>query len=162
MEKLKIGKGRFLKKGNQIAILSVGTRLEPVLQSYDFLENDGYSITVADARFVKPIDNDMLEELFINHQALLIVEEGWQGGFSSNCLNFLSKNNFLGQKSTFVKILTLPDKFQDHASQNEQLKEAFLDKEGIINELKNIISILKIVPKIKKQNRFSNSKRSYW
>ncbi|MAQ06980.1 MAG: 1-deoxy-D-xylulose-5-phosphate synthase [SAR116 cluster bacterium] len=161
LEKLKIGKGKILKKGNQIAVLSVGTMLKSVLQSCEFLDNDGYSMTIADARFVKPIDYEMLENLFLNHQALLIVEEGAQGGFSSHCLSYLSKNNFLGQKSTFVKCLTLPDKFQDHGSQDNQLNEANLDDEGILKELKNIISILEIVPKYKKQNSFSDSKRSY-
>ena len=135
--------------------------LKSVLQSYEFLDNDGYSMTIADARFVKPLDHEMLEFLFLNHDALLIVEEGSQGGFSSHCLSYLSKNNFLGQKSTFLKSLTLPDKFQDHASQDEQLNEAGLDDKGILKELKNIISILKIVPKFKKQNSFSDSKRSY-
>ena len=103
----------------------------------------------------------MLETLFLNHQALLIVEEGAQGGFSSHCLSYLSKNNFLGRTSTFVKCLTLPDKFQDHGSQDEQLNEASLNDEGILKELKNIISLLKIVPKLKKKISLSDSKRSY-
>ncbi len=157
LESLKIGKGRIITKGDQLAVLSVGTRLGPAMDAAEILEFEGYSITLADARFVKPIDEGLLEDLYINHDGLLLVEEGAVGGFSSNCLHFLSSKNFFNKHSKPLKCLTLPDKFQDHATQQEQLKEANLDKIGILNELRSLISILEINPKIEKENRFRNS-----
>tara|TARA_A100001011_G_C14194243_1_gene792735 strand:- start:475 stop:1278 length:804 start_codon:yes stop_codon:yes gene_type:complete len=154
---LEIGKGRVIKEGNQIAVLSIGTRLNPVLEVHDILYNEGYKITVADARFAKPIDENLLKTLFLNHKILLIVEEGAVGGFSSHCLNYLSSENLLGHGSKLVKCLTLPDEFQEHATQDEQLNEAKLDSQGILKEIKDLILKLKIDIDIKKKNRISNS-----
>ena len=128
--------------------MSLGSRLTDAVEVHDALKKDGYDITVADARFAKPIDKSLVKNLYLNHDALLFVEEGSVGGFSSQCLNYLSSKNLLGQKPTLVKCLTLPDFFQDQGSQKEQLMEAKLDKNGILHEVKNIISILNILPKV--------------
>ncbi len=141
---LKIGKGRILNQGVDIAILSLGTRLEDVLAVHEELKNKGYNITVADARFAKPIDVELLKRLFLDHQVLFIIEEGAAGGFSSHCIKYLSEQDLLGKESKLVKCLTLPDKFQDHASQQEQLNEAKLDFDGIMKQIKDVIEKLKI------------------
>ena len=82
---------------------------------------------------------------------MFIVEEGSAGGFSSHCLNYLSAQDLLGKESKLVKCITLPDKFQDHASQQEQLNEAKLDSEGILNLIKVVIEKLKINPDLEKK-----------
>ncbi len=146
---LEIGKGKIIKKGKEIAILSIGTRLTEVLKVYEHLKSDGLLITVADARFAKPIDTDLLKNLFLNHDALILIEEGSSGGFSSHCLNYLSSENLLGKESKLIKCLTLPDFFQDQGSQKDQLTDAKLDKDGILNEVKSIISKLKINNELK-------------
>ena len=148
---LEIGKGRLLNQGVNIAVLSLGTRLEDILVVNETLKNDGYNITIADARFAKPIDEELLKKLFLDHQVLFIVEEGSAGGFSSHCLNYLSAQDLLGKESKLVKCITLPDKFQDHASQQEQLNEAKLDSEGILNQIKVVIEKLKINPDLEKK-----------
>ena len=146
---LEIGKGKIIKKGKQIAILSIGTRLTEVLKVYEHLKSDGILITVADARFAKPIDTDLLKNLFLNHDALILIEEGSSGGFSSHCLNYLSSENLLGKESKLIKCLTLPDFFQDQGSQKDQLTDAKLDKDGILYEVKSIISKLNINNELK-------------
>ncbi len=146
---LEIGKGKIIKKGKQIAILSIGTRLTEVLKVYEHLKSDGILITVADARFAKPIDTDLLKNLFLNHDALILIEEGSSGGFSSHCLNYLSSENLLGKESKLIKCLTLPDFFQDQGSQKDQLTDAKLDKDGILYEVKSLISKLKINNELK-------------
>ena len=148
---LKIGKGRILNQGIDIAILSLGTRLEDVLAVHEELKNKGYNITVADARFAKPIDVELLKRLFLDHQVLFIIEEGAAGGFSSHCIKYLSEQDLLGKESKLVKCLTLPDKFQDHASQQEQLNEAKLDFDGIMNQIKDVIEKLKIHSDLEKK-----------
>ena len=148
---LEIGKGRLLNQGVNIAVLSLGTRLEDILVVNETLKNDGYNITIADARFAKPIDEELLKKLFLDHQVLFIVEEGSVGGFSSHCLNYLSAQDLLGKESKLVKCITLPDKFQDHASQQEQLNEAKLDSEGILKQIKVVIEKLKINPDLEKK-----------
>mgnify|MGYP001238633392 FL=1 len=148
---LKIGKGRILNQGIDIAILSLGTRLEDVLAVHEELKNKGYNITVADARFAKPIDVELLKRLFLDHQVLFIIEEGAAGGFSSHCIKYLSEQDLLGKESKLVKCLTLPDKFQDHASQQEQLNEAKLDFDGIMKQIKDVIEKLKIHSDLEKK-----------
>ena len=148
---LKIGKGRIVNQGIDIAILSLGTRLEDVLAVHEELKNKGYNITVADARFAKPIDVELLKRLFLDHQVLFIIEEGAAGGFSSHCIKYLSEQDLLGKESKLVKCLTLPDKFQDHASQQEQLNEAKLDFDGIMKQIKDVIEKLKIHSDLEKK-----------
>ena len=94
-EPLKIGKGRILREGNRVAILSLGTRLEACLTAADMLALEGISATVADARFAKPFDEALLRELAEGHQALAVVEEGVQGGFGSLVITWLANNGLL-------------------------------------------------------------------
>ncbi len=155
--KLPIGKGRIIKEGTDIAILSIGTLLETALEVSKKLETEGYDITVADARFAKPIDEDLLLNLYKNHKILFIIEEGSQGGFSSHCLNIITSSDLLNINSKIIRTLNLPDLFQEHASQNEQLKEANLDTNGIYNKIKFDIEAQKIKLNLKINKGYKNN-----
>jgi 1-deoxy-D-xylulose-5-phosphate synthase len=155
--KLPIGKGRIIKEGTDIAILSIGTLLETALEVSKKLESEGYNITVADARFAKPIDEDLLLNLYKNHKILFIVEEGSRGGFSSHCLNIITSSDLFNTNSKIIRTLNLPDLFQEHASQNEQLTEANLDTNGIYNKIKFDIESLKIKLNLKTNKGFKNN-----
>jgi len=132
---MEIGKGRIVKEGKEVAVLALGTRVGVALKASETLLSQGYSITVADARFAKPIDTDLLQKLWNDHEVLIIIEEGSSGGFSSHCLQYLSSNDMLNYKNKKIKCLTMPDYFQDHASQSDQLKDAFLDVDGLIQTI---------------------------
>ena len=149
LKKLPIGKGRVIEEGTDIAILSIGTLLETALEVSKKLGSEGYNLTVADARFAKPIDEDLLLNLYKNHQILFIIEEGSRGGFSSHCLNIITSSDSLNISSKIIRTLNLPDLFQEHASQNEQLIEANLDVNGIYNKIKIDIESQKIKPNLK-------------
>ena len=132
---IEIGKGKIVREGKDVAILALGTRVGAALSASDILSTKGYSITVADARFAKPIDTKLLEDLWKKNSVLIIIEEGSVGGFSSHCLHYLSSNDMLNNTNKSIKCLTMPDNFQDHASQSAQLKEAGLDVDGLIKTI---------------------------
>ena len=135
---IEIGKGKIVREGKDVAILALGTRVGAALSASDILSTKGYSITVADARFAKPIDTKLLEDLWKKNSVLIIIEEGSVGGFSSHCLHYLSSNDMLNNTNKSIKCLTMPDNFQDHASQSAQLKEAGLDMDGLIKTIEKI------------------------
>ena len=139
---LEIGKGRIVREGEDIAILALGTRVGTALKVADILNTDSCSITVADARFAKPIDTDLVQKLWNDHRKLIIIEEGSAGGFSSHCLHFLSSKGILNQNDKEIRCLTMPDHFQDHASQNEQLAKAGLDVNGLLKIIRDMITTL--------------------
>ena len=128
---LEIGKGRVLREGNTVAILSLGGRLSESLLAADDLATRGLMITVADARFAKPIDQQLIQELASSHDILIIVEEGSVGGFSSHVLDFLTNKGLL-DGTLKVRTMCLPDRFLDHNSPEMQYKEAGLDAEHIV------------------------------
>ncbi|MDE2183070.1 MAG: 1-deoxy-D-xylulose-5-phosphate synthase [Alphaproteobacteria bacterium] len=127
---LEIGKGRVVREGTSIAVLSLGTRLHPALQAADKLAAYGLSTTVADARFAKPLDRDLIRRLAREHELLLTVEEAAAGGFSAHVLQFLAWEGLLdgGLK---VRPLTLPDRFQNQDSPEKMYAEAGLDANSI-------------------------------
>ncbi|XDZ70145.1 1-deoxy-D-xylulose-5-phosphate synthase [Alphaproteobacteria bacterium LSUCC0744] len=127
---LEIGKGRILRTGSDLAILSLGTRAAAALDAADRLVAEGVSVTVADARFAKPLDTDLIDQLATQHKALIIVEEGSPGGFSAHVMSYLTNEGHLdgGLKA---RALTLPDAFIDHDSQQGQLAMAGLDADGV-------------------------------
>ncbi len=127
---LAIGKGRILREGSKVAILSLGTRLNDALKAADMLAARGLSTTVADARFAKPIDKDLVLQLAKNHECLITVEEGSIGGFGAFVLHYLAGEGAL-DAGLKIRTLTLPDIFQDHDSQAAQYAEAGLDAAGI-------------------------------
>jgi 1-deoxy-D-xylulose-5-phosphate synthase len=139
-EILPIGKGRVLRTGEDIALLSIGTRLAACLDAAEKLAADGVQITVADARFAKPLDAGLLAELAQNHKYLLIVEEGSPGGFAAHAINYLANHGHLDDGCR-VRSVTLPDMFIDHDSQEGQLADAGLDAAGILHSLHSLGTI---------------------
>ncbi len=129
---LPIGKGRVLRRGSTVAILSLGSRLKDCLLAAEQLAVLGLSTTVADARFAKPLDIELVKQMAQEHELLIILEEGSVGGFSSQVLHFLALEGLLdgGLK---IRPMTLPDLFIDHASSDEQYKIAQLDSASIVD-----------------------------
>ncbi|MCI3133980.1 1-deoxy-D-xylulose-5-phosphate synthase [Phenylobacterium aquaticum] len=128
---LEIGKGRIVREGTAVAILSFGTRLTESLKAADALAARGLSATVADARFAKPLDIDLLLRLAREHEALITVEEGAMGGFGAFVLQALAEHGGL-DRGLKVRTLTLPDIFQDQDKPDLMYAQAGLDAEGIV------------------------------
>ena len=127
---LEIGRGRIVREGTAVAILSFGTRLQESLKAADILAAHGVSATVADARFAKPLDHDLITRLAREHEALITVEEGAMGGFGAFVLQYLAGAGAL-DAGLKIRTLHLPDVFQDQDSPAAQYAEAGLDAEHI-------------------------------
>lgn len=130
-EVLPLGKGRVLREGSSIAILSFGARLQEAMKAADELGARGLSATVADARFCKPLDTDLVRQLARHHEVLITIEEGSVGGFGSHVLHFLSHEGLLDH-GLKVRPLVLPDHFIDHESPMKQYDEAGLNAPQIV------------------------------
>ena len=130
-EVLPIGKGRVVREGSRIAILSLGTRLGEALKAADELAARGLSTTVADARFAKPLDRELILRLAATHKLLITIEEGAAGGFGAHVLTLLSDAGAL-EHGLKVRTMTLPDKFQDHDKPERMYAAAGLDAKGIV------------------------------
>ena len=130
-EPLEIGKGRIVREGAAVAILSFGTRLAESLKAADLLAARGFSVTVADARFAKPLDVDLVLRLAREHEALITVEEGATGGFGGFVLQALAEHGAL-DRGLKVRTLVLPDVFQDQDTPAALYAQAGLDAEGIV------------------------------
>jgi len=128
---LEIGKGRIVKEGTRIALLALGTRLAEALKAAEDLEARGLSTTVADARFAKPLDRQMILDLADKHEVLLTIEEGAAGGFGAHVLHLLAETGRL-DRGLKVRTLTLPDRFQDHNKPEKLYAEAGLDAASIV------------------------------
>jgi 1-deoxy-D-xylulose-5-phosphate synthase len=131
VEPLEIGRGRIVREGTAVAILSFGTRLQEALKAADLLAARGLSATVADARFAKPLDVDMILRLAREHEALITVEEGAVGGFGGFVLQTLAAHGAL-DRGLKVRTLTLPDTFQDQDKPEVMYAQAGLDADGIV------------------------------
>ncbi len=131
-EPLEIGKGRIIQQGSKIAILSLGTRLDEVKKAAEIMRVKGVEITIADARFAKPIDTQMIEELAKNHEILITIEEGAIGGFGSHVAQHLADNGFFDKGLKF-RSMFLPDKFIDQDTQQAMYEEAGLNASSIVN-----------------------------
>lgn len=129
---LPIGKGRILCEGKDIALLSYGTRLQETLKAADILKNKGYSVSVADARFAKPLDEELIDKLAENHKALITIEEGSRGGFGSFVLEYLNCSGQLDNGKLKFRTMTLPDIFQDQDTPERQYQEACLQADNIV------------------------------
>ena len=127
---LEIGRGRIVAEGSKVALLSIGTRLAECLKAADMLGSLGLPTTVADARFMKPLDHDLIRQLARNHEVLITVEEGSVGGFGSHVLQFLSADGLL-DRGLKVRSLTLPDTFIDHGKPETMYENAGLNAGGI-------------------------------
>ena len=131
-EVLVLGKGRILREGTNIAILSLGTRLGDALKAADELAAHGFPTTVADARFAKPLDTALVEQLARNHEVLITVEEASIGGFSAQVMQHLAWQGLL-DSGLKIRPMVMPDVFIDHDSQPRQLAEAGLSAKDIVS-----------------------------
>ncbi len=129
--RLEIGKGRIIREGKTVAILSLGTRLTESLAAAEDLEGRGLSTTVADLRFAKPLDHDMIRKLAISHDVLVTIEEGAIGGFGAHVLTWLSDEG-LTDSGLKVRTMRLPDIFQEHDGPAAQYATAGLDAPAIV------------------------------
>jgi 1-deoxy-D-xylulose-5-phosphate synthase len=128
---LEIGKGRIIREGTKIALLSFGTRLAECEKAADELAGFGLSTTIADARFMKPLDLDMVLKLAREHEVLLTVEEGSIGGFGSHVMQTLAEHGML-DGGLRMRAMVLPDEFLDHDSPNAMYARSGLDAKGIV------------------------------
>ncbi len=137
-EPLAIGRGRVVRRpeGARVALLSLGTRLSEALKAADALEAEGVAATVADARFAKPLDAELIVDLAMHHEVLVTVEEGSVGGFGAMVLHLLSERGVLDAGRVRVRTLTLPDLYQDHDKPEKMYAEAGLDAEGILKAVR--------------------------
>ncbi|MCT4635905.1 MAG: 1-deoxy-D-xylulose-5-phosphate synthase, partial [Rickettsiales bacterium] len=130
LDALPIGKGKIIQKGNNIAILSLGTRLQEAKKAgQSFKDKYNFDITIADARFAKPLDKEMILELAKKHKFLITIEEGSIGGFASHV------NDLLINKDIEIKNLFYPDIFMDQGTQDSMHEKAKLNSEHIFKEL---------------------------
>jgi 1-deoxy-D-xylulose-5-phosphate synthase len=139
-EILEIGRGRIIRQGNHVALLSLGTRLDEALKAADELEKQGWSCTVADARFAKPLDAGLIELLAANHEVMVTIEEGSRGGFGAMVLHHLAENGLLDD-GLRIRTLTLPDLYQDHDSPAKMYAEAGLDAKAIVEAVRRALGM---------------------
>jgi len=137
-EPLTIGKGRIIKKGNKVAILSFGARLYESLKAAEILDKKGISTSVADARFCKPLDTKLIKSLISTHDILITIEEGVVGGFGSHVMQHLTDNNLLKINSN-IQSIVFPDKFIDHATPDTMYKNANMDALSIVKRVIKLI-----------------------
>jgi 1-deoxy-D-xylulose-5-phosphate synthase len=128
---LPIGRGRVLREGKSVALLSFGTRLGEVIAAGEKLQAFGLNPTIADARFMKPLDEALITRLALEHEVLITVEEGGIGGFGSHVATFLARAGLLDGKVKF-RPLMIPDTFLEQANVAEMYAEAGLDRAGIV------------------------------
>jgi 1-deoxy-D-xylulose-5-phosphate synthase len=132
---LEIGKGRIVREGHKVALLSFGTRLAECLKAADELAQLGLSTTVADARFAKPLDTDLVLRLAREHEVLVTIEEGAIGGFGSYVLQALAEEGMLDRGGLKVRMMVLPDTFIDQDSPNAMYAKAGLDAKSIVTKV---------------------------
>jgi 1-deoxy-D-xylulose-5-phosphate synthase len=133
-EQLEIGKGRIVRTGKKVAILSLGTRLEEALKAADRLEAKGLSTTVADLRFAKPLDVALIRKLLTTHEVAVTVEEASIGGFGAHVLTMASDEGLI-DAGLKLRTLRLPDIFQEHDKPEKQYADAGLDADGIVDSV---------------------------
>ena len=136
MKEVEIGKGRELRKGEDLAIVSIGHIGNYASKACELLEEEGISVGHYDARFVKPIDEELLHTVFKNYSRVITVEDGCiQGGFGSAVLEFAADNGY----SSKITRLGIPDGIIEHGTQDELYHECGFDTEGIVNAAHKIL-----------------------
>ncbi|MEC8099660.1 MAG: transketolase C-terminal domain-containing protein, partial [Pseudomonadota bacterium] len=142
IKKIKIGKGKIIKEGNDIILLSYGARLPEVKKAAQILyEQKKISSTIVDARFCKPLDKKLILKLCNYHKALITIEEGSIGGFGSHVLNFIVNNKLDIHKKLVIETIELPDRFIDHDTPEKMYVYAKMNSNNIVNR---ILSRLKL------------------
>ena len=150
-EVLQIGKGRIVKEGKKVAILNFGARLQECLKAAKELDTKGISTTVADARFAKPLDEKLIMDLSLNHEALITIEEGSIGGFGSHIMQLLAERGIF-DKGLKMRAMILPDKFLDQDTPEEMYKKAGLDSFSIKEKILEALNSNIILSKTKSAN----------
>uniref|UniRef100_A0A2P2N8Y5 1-deoxy-D-xylulose-5-phosphate synthase n=1 Tax=Rhizophora mucronata TaxID=61149 RepID=A0A2P2N8Y5_RHIMU len=135
---LEIGRGRVLREGRRVAILGYGTIVQSCMQAAKLLRVLGISATVADARFCKPLDGELIRMLAQEHEVLITVEEGSIGGFGSHISNYMALNGMLDGNLKWRPMM-LPDRYIDHGSQKDQIEEAGLSSKHIAATVLSLI-----------------------
>ena len=133
-EKIEIGKGRIILEGKKVVLINFGARLNECMLASEKLNKKGIGITLVDARFAKPLDENLIWEVSTNHEAVITIEEGSLGGFGSHVSQFLSEKKLLDNNLKFRSMI-LPDKFIDHNKPELRYKEAGLDAESILSKV---------------------------
>jgi 1-deoxy-D-xylulose-5-phosphate synthase len=141
---LEIGKGRMIQKGERVAILSFGARLQECLKAGESLEAKGLRPTIADARFAKPLDHDLIRDLAQNHEVLITIEEGSIGGFGSHVMNFLAEEGLL-ESGLKCRSMVLPDTFIDQGSPAAMYEDAKLSAADIEAKVLSTLGIASVV-----------------
>jgi 1-deoxy-D-xylulose-5-phosphate synthase len=136
---LEIGRGRVVREGTRVALLSFGTRLAEALKSAEDLDAKGLSTTVADARFAKPLDEQLILQLARNHELLITIEEGTVGGFGSHVMQLLSERGAL-DRGLKIRSLVLPDSFIDQDKPERMYSQAKLDADAITAKVFEVLS----------------------
>ena len=139
-EPWQIGKGKIIREGNQVCILSLGTRLGDSLIASEKLASYGLSTTVVDARFAKPIDELLITQLARDHEVLITVEEGSVGGFSAQVMSFLTKSAALDRELKF-RPLFFPNRFINHGKPDHQNIECGIDHDSIVKTVLGALGI---------------------
>ena len=137
---LEIGKGRVMKEGSDVAFVSLGAHMDEVQAAAMMLEADGVSCTIADARFAKPIDMDLIQQLARHHKALITVEQGARGGFGAHVLQELAARGAL-DKGLKIRTLTLPDRFIDHGSPDQMYADAGLTRMDMLGLVRQMLGM---------------------
>jgi len=137
---LEIGKGRIMREGTKVALLALGGRLQEALKAADTLEAQGISTTVADARFAKPLDHDLILRLVREHEVLITIEEGSRGGFGAFVLHFLSDAGLL-DNGVKIRTMILPDVFQDQDSPSKMYDTAKLNAAHIVERARQALGM---------------------
>ncbi len=145
-EKLEIGKGRIIKEGKNVALINFGARLNECLIARENLIRKGINLTLVDARFVKPLDENLIWQIATDHEALITIEEGSIGGFGSHVAQFLNEKNLLDSNLKF-RSMFLPDRFIDHDKPDLMYKYAGLDATNIENKILDTINSKVVVKK---------------
>ena len=138
-EKLEIGKGRIIQEGKKLAIINFGARLKECLNASVNLKKKGINISIADARFAKPLDEKLIWQLATNHEAIITIEEGSIGGFGSHVAKFISEKNLLDKGLKFRSMI-LPDKFIDQDKPELMYKLAGLDSQTIEEKVMDLLN----------------------
>ena len=142
IETLKIGKGKIIKKGEKIALLNLGTRIEEVKKASDILDSMGLSCTIADARFAKPLDTELIKDLSKNHELMITIEEGSSGGFGAHVLMHLAEQGILDDGFK-IRNLYLPDTFIQQGDASDMYVQAGLNSENIVKTVLKVFGINK-------------------
>ena len=145
-EKIEIGKGRIIKEGKNVAVINFGARLNECLIARENLSKKGINITLVDARFAKPLDENLIWQIATDHETLITIEEGSIGGFGSHVAQFLNEKKLLDNNLKF-RSMFLPDRFIDHDKPDLMYKYAGLDSANIENKILDTINSKVVVKK---------------